>query len=98
MLKNPARVNGGFGDVADHRLDRVQRRQDADLLNGECTFSRQAANFDSNFKDKVIGPDGDINAFYFPPANDKFGNPSWVVAPSPRPSPTVPRCRRSCTS
>jgi len=74
VLKDPARVNGGFGDVqtiASTEFNDVK----TPLLSGDCIFSRQAANFDSNFKDKVIGPDGDINAFYFPAANDKFGTP-----------------------
>ncbi|MBM9477549.1 carbohydrate ABC transporter substrate-binding protein [Nakamurella flavida] len=72
LLKDPKYVNGGFGDVATIASTQFNDVS-TPLLNGQCTFAREAANFDSNFKGKTIGPDGDINAFYFPPANDQFG-------------------------
>jgi alpha-glucoside transport system substrate-binding protein len=74
VLKDPARVNGGFGDVqtiASTEFNDVK----TPILTGDCTFTRQSAAFDSNYKDKTIGPDGDVNAFYLPPANDQFGKP-----------------------
>ncbi len=42
-------------------------------MNGNCTVTRQAANYDANFKDVTFGPDGDVNAFYFPPITEEFG-------------------------
>lgn len=72
LLKDPKYVNAGFGDVATIASTQFNDVK-TPLLSGECTLSRQAANFDSNFEGSTIGPDGDINAFYFPPANDQFG-------------------------
>ncbi len=72
LIKNPKYVNAGLGDVAT--IASTEFNDVAPLLiNGQCYMSRQAANFDSNFKGKNIGPDGDINAFYFPPIKTDFG-------------------------
>ena len=74
LLKDPKFVNGGFGDVqtiASTEFNDVK----TPILTGDCIFTRQSAAFDSNYKDKTIGPDGDVNAFYFPPANADFGKP-----------------------
>ena len=74
LIKNPKYVNAGLGDVAT--IASTEFNDVAPLiLSGECTMSRQAANFTSNYKGStVIGPDGDINAFYFPPISTDFGN------------------------
>ncbi len=49
------------------------------ILKGECTFHRQATFYDSNWPaGTTVGPDGDVNAFYFPPINDQFGKPVLV--------------------
>jgi alpha-glucoside transport system substrate-binding protein len=73
LIKNPKYVNAGLGDVAT--IASTEFNDVAPLLlNGSCYMSRQAANFDSNFKSAKIGPDGDINAFYFPPISTDFGN------------------------
>jgi alpha-glucoside transport system substrate-binding protein len=65
-------VNAGFGGV-----DTIASTQFNDvstpIADGKCTFAREAANFDSNYEASQLGPDADVNAFYFPPANDQFG-------------------------
>ena len=73
LIKNPKYVNAGIGDVntiASTEFNDVA----APLLNGQCYMSRQSAAFDTNYKSSKIGPDGDINAFYFPPISTSFGN------------------------
>ncbi len=73
VIKNPAEVNAGIGDV--NTIASTQFNDTAPLVKDKkCTLTRQAANFDSNYKPPTtIGADGDVNAFYFPPINDKFG-------------------------
>ena len=72
LLKDPKYVNAGLGDV--NTIASTEFNDVAPLiLNGKCWMAREAANFDSNYKGKNIGPDGDINAFYFPPINTNFG-------------------------
>ena len=73
IAKNPAAVNAGFGDVAT-----VASAQFSDpaakVLSKECPMWRFAANGDAFFPAGTkFGPDGDVDAFYFPPMNDKFG-------------------------
>ena len=73
VIKNPEMVNAGFGDVssiASTQFNAVASK----ITDGSCTLTRQAANFGSNYDDSVtVGPDGDINAFYFPPITEDFG-------------------------
>ena len=72
LIKNPTYVNAGLGDVAT--IASTEFNDVAPLiLNGSCYMAREAANFDSNYKSSKIGPDGDINAFYFPPISTDFG-------------------------
>jgi alpha-glucoside transport system substrate-binding protein len=72
LIKNPKYVNAGLGDV--NTIASTEFNDVAPLiLNGKCTLSRQAANFDSNYQNVKIGPDGDIDAFYFPPIKTDFG-------------------------
>lgn len=70
LIKNPKYVNAGFGDVqtiASTPFDAPA----AQIVNGNCTVTRQAANFDNLFES--IGPDGEADAFYFPPITEDFG-------------------------
>ncbi|MET0864419.1 MAG: ABC transporter substrate-binding protein, partial [Nakamurella sp.] len=72
LIKNPKYVNAGLGDVAT--IASTEFNDVAPLiLNGSCTMAREAANFDSNYKSSKIGPDGDIDGFYFPPISTDFG-------------------------
>ncbi len=72
LIKNEKYVNAGLGNVAT--IASTEFNDVAPLIqSGQCALSRQAANFDANFKSAKIGPDGDINAFYFPPITTDFG-------------------------
>lgn len=73
VLKDPKYVNAGFGGV-DTIASTEFNDPSAKIQDGQCTLSRQAANFDANFKNVKLGPDGDVNAFYFPPKTTDFGN------------------------
>jgi alpha-glucoside transport system substrate-binding protein len=74
LLKDPKYVNAGFGGVKTIASTQFTDPA-AQVLSGKCTLTRQAANYDANFpKGTTFGPDGDIDAFPFPPFNDKFGN------------------------
>ena len=78
VIKNPAYVNGGFGDVKSIASTTFQ---DASLpiLKDQCAFHRQATFQEANFPaGTVIGPDGDVNAFYFPSIDPQFGKPVLV--------------------
>ncbi len=73
VIKNPAMVNAGFGDVSSIASTQFNAPS-SKIKDGTCTLTRQAANFGSNYDASVkVGPDGDINAFYFPPIDDQFG-------------------------
>ncbi len=78
-MKNPAYVNGGFGDV---KTIATTAFQDAGgpILKGDCAMLQQAsfyANFWENFKPgTTIAEDGDVYAFYLPAIDD-------AVAPNP---------------
>ena len=73
ILKDPKYVNAGFGGVETIASTEFNDPS-AKIQDGQCTMSRQAANFDANFKSVTLGPDGDVNAFYFPPKTTDFGN------------------------
>ncbi len=72
LLKNPKYVNAGFGDVATIASTDF-KDPSTQIVNGNCTLTRQAANYDANFKDVTFGPDADVNSFYFPPITEEFG-------------------------
>jgi alpha-glucoside transport system substrate-binding protein len=73
VVKNPEMVNAGFGDVSSIASTQFNAPS-TKIQDGSCTLTRQAANFGSNYDASVkIGPDGDINAFYFPPISEEFG-------------------------
>lgn len=70
ILKDPKYVNAGFGDVATIASTPFDAPA-AQIVNGNCTITRQAANFDNLFT--AVGPDAEANAFYFPPITEEFG-------------------------
>ena len=73
IAKNPQMVNSGFGDVQSIASTQFSDPA-AKVLSGECPMWRFAANGDAFFPAGTkFGEDGDVNAFYFPPMNDKFG-------------------------
>lgn len=77
LVKNPKYVNGGFGDVNTIASTTFQ---DAGLptlpSRGDCTFYRMSSFYETNYPaGTTFGPDAQINAFYFPAFNDKFGTP-----------------------
>lgn len=73
LIKNDKYVNAGFGGV-ESIASTPFNDPAAKVLSGECTLTRQAANFGSNYDANVnIGPDGDVFAFYFPPMSEEFG-------------------------
>ena len=76
-VKNAKYVNGGFGDV---KTIASTTFNDAGLpvlpARAECTFYRMSRFYESIYPaGTTFGPDGDIDAFYFPAFNDKFGTP-----------------------
>lgn len=73
IAKNPEMVNSGFGDVQTIASTQFSDPA-AKVLSGECPMWRFAANGDAFFPAGTkFGEDGDVNAFYFPPMNDQFG-------------------------
>ena len=73
VLKNPEMVNAGIGDVNSIASSAFQDPA-AKVLSGDCPMWRFAANGDAFFPAGTkFGPDGDVDAFYFPPASDEFG-------------------------
>ncbi len=88
-LKNPAFVNGGFGDVTSIATTTFQ---DAGLpiLEGTCSLHRMASFYASNFPGGTnVAKDGDVYAFYLPgkTANDHpvLGGGEFYLAFSDRP-------------
>jgi len=73
IAKNPEMVNQGFGDVQSIASTQFSDPA-AKVLSGDCPMWRFAANGDAFFPAGTkFGPDGDADAFYLPPMNDKFG-------------------------
>ncbi len=75
ILKNPAMVNGGFGDV---KTIATTTFQDGGLpiLDGKCALHRQAGFYAANWpKGTKVAEDGDAFAFYLPPTNEENGKP-----------------------
>ena len=78
VIKNPAYVNGGFGDVSSIASTTFQDGG-LPILKGDCTFHRQATFYEANWPaGTTVGPDGDVNAFYFPSIDESFGKPVLV--------------------
>jgi alpha-glucoside transport system substrate-binding protein len=74
-MKNPAWVNGGFGDV---KTIATTTFQDAGkpILTGKCWMLQQASFYGAQWpKDKKVAPDGDVFAFYLPGINPSVSTP-----------------------
>ena len=77
LVKNAQFVNGGFGDVNTIASTTFQDAGQPVLpASAKCTFYRMSSFYETNYPvGTTFGVDGDINAFYFPAFNDKFGTP-----------------------
>lgn len=77
LIKDPKYVNGGFGDVATIASTTFQDAGQPVLpARNECTFYRMSSFYETNYPaGTTFGKDAQINAFYFPAFNDKFGTP-----------------------
>jgi alpha-glucoside transport system substrate-binding protein len=90
ILKDPAMVNGGLGDVKSIATTTFQ---DAGLpvLQGGCYMHRQASFYAANWpKGTKVAEDGDVWAFYLPAVDPAKGKPvlgggEFVAAFSDRP-------------
>lgn len=66
ILKDPAMVNGGFGDVASIATTTFQDGGQP-ILQGKCYLHRQASFYASNWPEGTkVAEDGDVWAFYLP--------------------------------
>jgi alpha-glucoside transport system substrate-binding protein len=89
-MKNPAWVNGGFGDV---KTIATTTFQDAGkpILTGKCWMLQQASFYGAQWgKDKTVAPDGDVFAFYLPAISPSVTTPvegggEFITAFSDRP-------------
>ena len=66
ILKDPANVNGGLGDVDSVATTRFQDGG-LPILDGQCALHRQASFYGAQFPEgTTIAEDGDVWAFYLP--------------------------------
>ena len=66
ILKDPANVNGGLGDVDSVATTRFQDGG-LPILDGQCALHRQASFYGAQFPEGTnIAEDGDVWAFYLP--------------------------------
>ena len=73
VLKDDKYVNAGFGDVKSIASTQFMDPA-AQVLSKGCTLWKFAANGDAFFPEgTTFGPDGDVDAFYFPPITEDFG-------------------------
>ncbi|GMA85512.1 hypothetical protein GCM10025868_07620 [Angustibacter aerolatus] len=90
ILKNPAFVNGGLGDVKSIATTTFQDAGQP-ILDGSCWMHRQASFYAANWPEGTkVAPDGDVWAFYFPAVDPAKGKPvlgagEFVAAFSDRP-------------
>jgi alpha-glucoside transport system substrate-binding protein len=89
-MKNPAWVNGGFGDVKSIATTTFQDAGKP-ILTGKCWMLQQANFYAPQWpKGTKIGPDGDVFVFYLPTVNTSVQTPvefggEFVTAFSNRP-------------
>ncbi len=78
ILRNPADVNGGYGDVASIASTTFQDGG-VPITKGQCFLHRQA-NFYENFwpQGTTVAEDGDVFAFYLPTFNSDYGKPVLI--------------------
>lgn len=90
IWKNPAYVNGGFGDIKTIASTTFQDGGQP-ILDKGCYMHRQAGFYAANWpKGTKIGEDGDVFAFYLPPVDEAKGKPvlgggEFVLAFADRP-------------
>jgi alpha-glucoside transport system substrate-binding protein len=74
-MKNPAWVNGGFGNVSTIATTTFQDAGKP-ILTGKCWMLQQASFYGAQWPSgTTVGPQGDVFAFYEPPINNNFGKP-----------------------
>ena len=88
-LKNPAYVNGGYGDVKSIATTTFQDGG-LPIVDGTCSLHRQANFYAANWdKDTKVAEDGDVFAFYLPgkdaSAKPVLGGGEFTTAFSNRP-------------
>jgi alpha-glucoside transport system substrate-binding protein len=88
-LKNPAYVNGGYGDVKSIASTTFQDGG-LPIVDGTCSLHRQANFYAANWdKETKVAEDGDVFAFYLPGKDDAskpvLGGGEFVTAFANRP-------------
>lgn len=89
-MKNPAWVNGGFGDVKSIATTTFQD-SGKPILTGKCWMLQQSSVYGGQWPEgTAIGPDGDVFAFYLPASNTSVQTPvvfggEFIAAFSDRP-------------
>lgn len=89
ILKNPAYVNGGFGDVKTIASTSFQDAGQP-ILDGSCYMHRQASFYAANWPEGTkVAEDGDVWAFYLPAKTEQdrpvLGGGEFVAAFADRP-------------
>ncbi|MEV0395985.1 ABC transporter substrate-binding protein [Polymorphospora rubra] len=75
ILKNPAYVNAGYGDVKSISTTSFQEGG-LPIVDGKCTLHRQASFYANQWPQGTrVAEDGDVFAFYFPPVDPSAGKP-----------------------
>jgi len=75
ILKNPAYVNGGIGDVKSIATTSFQEGG-LPIIDNKCAMHRQASFYANQWpKSTKVAEDGDVFAFYFPPIDPSKGKP-----------------------
>ncbi len=79
ILRNPARVNGGYGDVASIASTTFQDGG-LPITKQQCFLHRQASFYGSFWpQGTTVAEDGDIYAFYLPTFNSDYGKPVLIA-------------------
>jgi alpha-glucoside transport system substrate-binding protein len=74
-MKNPAWVNGGWGDVKSIATTTFQDAGKP-ILTGKCMMLQQASFYEAQWpKGTKVGEDGDVFAFFLPGINPQYTNP-----------------------
>ena len=75
ILKNPAFVNGGYGDVKSIATTAFQDGGKP-IIYGDCAMHRQASFYANQWPEGTkVAEDGDVFAFYLPPVDPAKGKP-----------------------
>jgi alpha-glucoside transport system substrate-binding protein len=74
-MKNPAWVNGGFGDVKSIATTEFQD-SGKPILTGKCWMLQQSSAYGAQWEEGTsIGPDGDVYGFYLPASSASVQTP-----------------------